>query len=98
MRTASPSGVVTSPRDVVSLWNCSRSGASAGSNGGLHAAGREERQPTPADAAIPAPLTLRTLLLPVGEVEEIEPVYIGDPERDGIDIAELETALMGLED
>ncbi len=49
-------------------------------------------------AATPAPLTLRTLLLPVGEVEEIEPIFIGDPERDGIDIAELETALMGLED
>jgi hypothetical protein len=44
------------------------------------------------------PITLlRTVLIPVGEAEEIEPVYIGDPERDGIDIADLETALMDLE-
>lgn len=48
-------------------------------------------------AATPAPLTLRTLLLPVGEATEIEPIVIGDPERDGIDIAELETALMGFD-
>lgn len=48
--------------------------------------------------ATPAPLTLRTVLIPCGEATEIEPIVIGDPERDGIDIAELETALMGLED
>lgn len=42
-------------------------------------------------------LTLRSVLIPVGEATEITPVLIPDPERDGIDIAELETALMGLD-
>lgn len=37
-------------------------------------------------------------LIPVGEATEIDPVYIGDPERDGIDINDLETALADLEE
>lgn len=37
-------------------------------------------------------------VIPVPEATEIVPIVIGDPERDGIDIADLPTALMGLED
>lgn len=37
-------------------------------------------------------------LIPVGEATEIDPVYIVDPERDGIDIADLETALSDLDE
>ena len=52
----------------------------------------------PRPTAPPARITLREVLIPVGEVEEIEPVYIGDPSRDGVDIADLPTALLPLED
>lgn len=47
--------------------------------------------------ATSAPLTLRSILLPIGEATEITPVVIPDPARDGIDIADLPTALMGLD-
>ncbi len=43
------------------------------------------------------PLRLLDPLIPCGEAEELHPVVIPDPERDGIDIAELETALMGFD-
>mgnify|MGYP001564367652 CR=1 FL=1 len=35
--------------------------------------------------------------IPVGEAEHIEPVYIGDPGRDGIDLEDMATALMDLD-
>jgi hypothetical protein len=45
----------------------------------------------------PAPPLRLIEPIPVGDATEIEPIVISDPARDGIDIADLETALMDLE-